>query len=107
MYTAEIYPTIIRNTAVGTFSFAARIGGISAPFLALYLPKIQEQLPMLIMGGSSIIGGVLAFLLPETLGAKLPENMQDVYDMKTNAKPLWSCVGRRKGDKVQHNESSE
>ena len=107
MYTAEIYPTIIRNTAVGTFSFAARIGGISAPFLALYLPKIQEQLPMLIMGGSSIIGGVLAFFLPETLGAKLPENMQDVYDMKTNAKPLWSCVGRRKGDKVQHNESSE
>ena len=40
MYTAEIYPTIVRNTAIGSCSMVARIGGIAAPYIALYLPKV-------------------------------------------------------------------
>ena len=70
----------------------ARIGGISAPYIALYLPHVQKQLPMLILGGSSLIGGLMAFALPETLGCKLPEKIQDVKEMKNNVKPMWSCV---------------
>ncbi len=71
LYTAELYPTSIRNTAVGTASMVARIGGIAAPLLAgLKLPT-----PLIIMGGSALLGGLLAILLPETLGAPLPENL--------------------------------
>ena len=74
----------------------ARVGGIAAPYIALYLPTIQwtfaKKLPMLIMGVSSILGGLLAFALPETLGSKLPENVEDVQKMKNNTKPLCSCV---------------
>ena len=74
----------------------ARIGGIAAPYIALYLPTIDwtfaKKLPMLIMGISSILGGLLAFCLPETLGSSLPEKMDDVKEMKKNAKPLCSCV---------------
>ena len=110
MYTAEIYPTIVRNTAIGSCSMVARIGGIAAPYIALYLPKVitegyampfhstfylsqyGKQLPMLILGGSSLLGGLLAFLLPETLGCPLPERMEDVERMKKNPKPLCSCV---------------
>ena len=57
MFTAEIYPTNIRQvpeilhlwnppnlatrqTAIGTFSMTARVGGIAAPYIALYLPKV-------------------------------------------------------------------
>ena len=47
---------------------------------------------MLILGGSSLLGGLLAFLLPETLGCPLPERMEDVERMKKNPKPLCSCV---------------
>ena len=70
----------------------ARIGGIAAPYIALYLPNIQKQLPMLILGGSSLLGGLMAFALPETLGSNLPENMEDVKKLKDNTKPLCSCV---------------
>jgi len=70
----------------------ARIGGISAPYIALYLPKIMPELPMLILGGSSLVGGLMAFALPETLGSKLPEVLEDVTEMKKKSKPMWSCV---------------
>merc|ERR1712126_378946 len=86
MYTAEIYPTVIRNTAIGSCSMVARIGGISAPYIALYLPKIMPELPVLILGGSSLVGGLMAFALPETLGSKLPEVLEDVTEMKKKSK---------------------
>jgi len=96
MYTAELYPTVIRNTAIGACSNTARLGGILAPPLALYFPKIQRSLPMLVMGGSSIIGGLLALFLPETLGNKLPETIQEITNMKENSKSFWSCKSSTK-----------
>ena len=58
IFTAELYPTSIRNTALGIHSLSARIGAIAAPQLALFLPGIMfEALPLLIMGGASFIGG--------------------------------------------------
>jgi len=92
MYTAEIYPTNIRNTAIGTFSMTARIGGIAAPYIALYLPHVMKELPMLLMGGSALLGSLLSLLLPETLGSALPARIEDVEAMKKNGKPFLKCV---------------
>ena len=52
----------------------ARIGGIAAPLLA----GLHGTAPLIIMGGSSLLGGILAIFLPETLGAKLPETVAQV-----------------------------
>ena len=37
LYTAELYPTQIRSTAVGMCSMMARIGGVAAPQVCTYL----------------------------------------------------------------------
>ena len=70
----------------------ASVGGIAAPYIALYLPNIHDKMPMWILGGSSVVGGLLAFALPETLGSKLPEKIEDVIQLKDNTKALCSCI---------------
>merc|ERR1719348_968698 len=73
MYTAELYPTLIRSTAVGSCSLMARIGGMLAPQITLYLPNVtNDSVPYYLMGSCSLVGGLLALLLPETLGSSLP-----------------------------------
>jgi len=107
MYTAEIYPTTIRNTAIGACSFAGRVGAVMAPPLALYLPNIQKSLPMLIMGGASVIGAGLALVLPETVGAKLPEQIDDIRSMKENSKSFWACVSPTQKEKEEEEEERQ
>jgi len=86
VYTAEMFPTEIRSTAVGTSSTCARIGGILAPQVA-FLASTWKPLPLLVMGGSALIGGVLAlFMLPETLGSALPETMEDALALGSKKK---------------------
>ena len=45
--------------------------------------------PFYVMGACSVLGGLLALLLPETLGSSLPDTMEDVDNIKKNAKPIW------------------
>ena len=47
---------------------------------------------MLLMGGSALLGSLLSLVLPETLGATLPERMEDIEEMKKKTKPLCKCV---------------
>ena len=81
VYTAEMFPTEIRSTAVGASSLCGRIGGILAPQIAM-LDTIWDPLPLLVMGTGSLIGGILVFVfLPETLGKKLPDSMQEALNL--------------------------
>ena len=45
--------------------------------------------PFYVMGSLSVFGGLLALLLPETLGSQLPETIHDVNIIKKNSKPIW------------------
>ena len=76
LYTAELFPTPLRNSAVGLCSTCARLGGICAP-LVTDLGTISPQLPFLIIGGFSLLGGLAAFWLPETAGKELPDTMEE------------------------------
>ena len=76
VYTAEMFPTPIRNSAVGICSTVARIGALSAPTIA-DLDSFFAPLPFLIMGGGAVLVGSLSCCLPETKGTALPETLEE------------------------------
>ncbi|XP_017794869.1 PREDICTED: organic cation transporter protein-like isoform X1 [Habropoda laboriosa] len=76
VFTAEQFPTVIRNVGLGASSTFARIGGVIAPYV-IYLSEIWMPLPFVIFGSCVLFGGMMSLLLPETLNKKLPESIQD------------------------------
>ena len=78
VYTAEMFPTVIRNQAVGTCSLVARIGGITSLLLDL-LKVYWLPAPVFIMGVVATTAGAFAVFFPETLGEKLPETMDEAF----------------------------
>ncbi|KOC64208.1 Organic cation transporter protein [Habropoda laboriosa] len=76
LFSGELFPTVVRNIGVGTSSMCARIGSIIAPFV-VSLDHIQSWLPPACFGILPLIGATLCFLLPETVGCKLPETLED------------------------------
>ena len=85
VYTAELFPTIIRNSAIGACSCVARVGAILA-LLLQELSAFYKPAPMVILGTVALVAGVMALYLPETAGNKLPETMEDAKksDKSTN-----------------------
>ena len=76
VYTAEMYPTPIRNQAVGICSLVGRIGGIVTLLLDL-LKVYWLPAPVFIMGVAATTAGALAVFFPETLGQKLPGTIDE------------------------------
>ena len=93
IFTAEQFPTVIRNVALGASSTFAKIGSVIAPQVNL-LTLIWGPLPMISFGVSALFGGILSLLLPETLNKTLPETIEDAelfgkYDFKISIKRLF------------------
>ena len=76
IFSAEQFPTVIRNVGMGTASMSARIGGILAPYINL-LSGVWKPFPMIIFGVLAFTGGLLSLFLPETLNKALPETIED------------------------------
>uniref|UniRef100_A0A8C5GGP6 Solute carrier family 22 member 5-like n=1 Tax=Gouania willdenowi TaxID=441366 RepID=A0A8C5GGP6_GOUWI len=75
--TSELFPTVIRNSAMGCCSMSARIGTIISPFI-IYLGQYYKALPYILMGSLAIFGAILCLLLPETFGKPLPETISQM-----------------------------
>lgn len=77
VYTAELLPTIIRQTGMGLVSIFSRVGGIITP-LVMLLEQYHRAIPMVIFGSLPIGAGLLCALLPETRGQTLNDTLQDL-----------------------------
>lgn len=71
IYTIELFPTVVRNAALGCATQAAQMGAILAPFIVV----VGDGIPFLVFGVCGILGGFLAFYLPETLNRPLYDTM--------------------------------
>ncbi|GIY44168.1 organic cation transporter protein [Caerostris extrusa] len=77
VYTPEIFPTVVRNVALGSGSTFARIGALIAPFVRQLSDVTYPWVPMAIPGAMAIFSGYLIYLLPETKGRALPDTLEE------------------------------
>ena len=65
IYTAELFPTQVRASAVGICSMIEQFGGIISPlFLLIY--ESYSWMPGLIFGMTACFAGAISLYLPET-----------------------------------------
>ncbi|XP_045066256.1 solute carrier family 22 member 13-like [Coregonus clupeaformis] len=101
VYTAELYPTVVRQNGVGLNSMSARVAGILAPLIRL-LEMYHYAIPMLIYGILPFLGGGLCFLLPETLNTELQDHTEPQEDTVTPDKlNLENGLSHLKMDKTE------
>ncbi|XP_037837338.1 organic cation transporter protein isoform X2 [Kryptolebias marmoratus] len=77
VYSAEVFPTVIRQNGIGIGSMCARTGGVLAPMMYL-LRNISPHAPMVVSGLCPLLGSALTLLLPETANKPLPDTIEDV-----------------------------
>lgn len=77
LHTAELFPTTVRSSAIGTSSTMAHIGSISAPYIVDGLGALTWFIPTTICGICSIIAGVLVLALPETEHVELNDTIEE------------------------------
>lgn len=102
VYTGEIYPTVLRNTAVGSCAMVSRIGSAIAPYF-IHLSIFYKSLPHMILGSLCVLSAVSTLFLPETFRRPLPETIQHMQKRQTLRCP---CVsGEEKNDSGVHRET--
>ena len=104
MYTAELYPTSLRNTGWTLCSLFARFAGMSvAPGVAL-LRRAHPFLPIVALGAMSAGAALAAAALPETLGARLP---QTVAESEGFGGGSGCCAGEENGKSEKEIEAAK
>lgn len=78
LHTTELFPTLLRNTAIGAGSTSAHIGSMSAPFIVDLLGAYAWFIPSTVCGIATLLAGTLIFLLPETKNKPLPDTTEQI-----------------------------
>ncbi|XP_042354903.1 solute carrier family 22 member 5-like isoform X2 [Plectropomus leopardus] len=86
-YTAELYPTVLRNTATGTCTTISRVGSCVVPFLLL-LGDYFRYLPYITLGTLSVVSAFAALFLPESFGRPLPQTIQEMQKRESMRCPF-------------------
>ncbi|CAN1239462.1 Organic cation/carnitine transporter 4, partial [Linum grandiflorum] len=76
IYAAELFPTVVRNAALGCATQASQFGAILAPFVVV----MGGSAPFAVFAVCGLVGGSLAFLLPETLNQPLYDTMSGLVE---------------------------
>jgi len=78
VWTSEMFPTVIRNSALATCSSFARLGAIMAP-LVVFMDTYRPGMSIIVYGVVAMIGGILSlWLQPETKRcSSLPDTLEE------------------------------
>lgn len=77
LYTSELFPTVCRNSAIGTNSAMSHVGSVAAPYVVDLLGAMVWWAPTTLCGGLAVVAGVLCSILPETRGKSLTDTIDE------------------------------
>lgn len=76
LYCTELFPTVVRNAALGFSSMMARVGSMLAPFVVDL--RVQAiWMPPVVFAIFPLIAGFVTFILPETKGCELMSTIEE------------------------------
>merc|ERR1719184_489952 len=98
IYSAEVFPTVVRNIGLGSSSFWARIGPMIAPFI-VDLRVYGDTVPLAVFGVIALLAALLVTFMPETSNTPLPDTIKEGEQLG-KGDTFWSslCTRRRKGN---------
>ncbi|KAL0994543.1 hypothetical protein UPYG_G00123770 [Umbra pygmaea] len=77
-YTGELFPTVIRNTALGFGAMVSRVGSIIAPYV-FTLSTFHTFLPYILLGSLLVLSALTIPFLPESFGRPMPETIEQMH----------------------------
>lgn len=86
LYCTELFPTVVRNAALGFSSMCARIGSMVAPFVVETRDKALWMPPVL-FAVMPLIAACVTLLLPETKGCELTTTIEEGEAFGKTVKP--------------------
>ncbi|OAE21923.1 hypothetical protein AXG93_242s1040 [Marchantia polymorpha subsp. ruderalis] len=91
IYTLELFPTVVRNAALGLASQFSSIGTVVAP-LVVVLGRYNPAVPFLIFGVFSLFGAAMGSRLPDHRNEALFETLEGMEEAE-NARKLVDVKG--------------
>lgn len=92
-YTAELFPTSMRNVGISVGCACSRVGAMMAP-LILTLQKYSRVLPFFVLGVMPLATSFVLIILPDTRGHRLVEQIEqfdEFLEKKCKHSPwLWN-----------------
>ncbi|XP_058811839.1 organic cation transporter protein [Topomyia yanbarensis] len=88
LHTAELFPTEIRNTALGICSTMAHVGSIAAPYIVDLLGQFAWWIPTTICGTAVLVAALFTLLHPETRDAALKDHAKQETDASGDSEPM-------------------
>uniref|UniRef100_A0A8B9L531 Major facilitator superfamily (MFS) profile domain-containing protein n=2 Tax=Astyanax mexicanus TaxID=7994 RepID=A0A8B9L531_ASTMX len=88
-YTGELYPTVLRNTAVGSCAMVSRVGSAVAPYF-IHLSVYHKYLPYILLGTLCVFSSLTTLFLPETFRRPLPETIDQMQKRERINCPCFS-----------------
>ncbi|KAG8223271.1 hypothetical protein J437_LFUL001548 [Ladona fulva] len=85
VFTAELFPTVVRNLGVGSSNIPAGVALMLVPYL-WNLSTVASGLPMGLLGTLGVIGGVCTLFLPETANCTLPQTIEEGEELARKRK---------------------
>lgn len=82
IYSAELFPTTMRNVGMGTSTASARVSALASAYAPLLL-TVHRFLPYGLMAGLAVASAIVCMTLPETYNQPTLENLSQ--DDKENA----------------------